>query len=247
MKEYPVPENFVLRAAARTKSPRPAGQLAHLTFEPGQHLWSVGETQPHAFFPLRGVVSLQLSPSAGKQVEIAVVGREGYSGVALIPAADRTRASAVAITAGEAFVMTAAVYRRYLAIPAFRTATERYTQLFTTILSRILVCSRVHPIEKICVGRLLLIQDRTRSDSMQLTQEAFAHQLGVRRASINRVVTGLQKAGAISYDRRGRLTIRDRELLERRACSCYHTIKSEYDRLVTVQGVFQPPLLQHRK
>ncbi len=235
MQGYPVPENLVLRSVSKAKPPI-AGKLEHVTFEAGQKLWSEHEIKPYAFFPLRGAISLQLSPGAGKRVEVAIVGREGFAGASLVAGCERTRMSAEAICGGEAFIMSRDSYRRYHEVPALRTAIDRYTQLFVTMLSRILVCNRVHVIEKVCVGRLLLIHDRIQGDSLHLTQDAFAKQLGVRRASISRVVTGLQKAGAIAYDRRGRVTIQDRQRLERLACSCYHAIKSEFDRLVYQQG-----------
>jgi CRP-like cAMP-binding protein len=238
MQLYPVPENLLLRAASRANTPVVSGKLNHVTFESGQQLWAAGDVEPHAFFPLRGAVSLQLSPAPGKNIEIAMVGREGFAGVALVPASDTLRMSATAISAGEAFTMPREVFQDYLAVSEFRDGVERYSQFFLTILSRILVCSRVHVIEKICVARLLLMQDRLQADSMRLTQDVLAKQLGVRRASVSRVVTALQKNGAISYDRRGMLTITNRESLERVACSCYRSIKSDFDALVAHQGGF---------
>jgi len=237
MQIYPVPENLLLRAVARTR-PSVAGKLEHLVFEPGQQLWMTGDASPYAFFPLRGAISLQVAPGPGKHVEIAIVGREGFAGVGLAICADQTRSSAVALSAGEAFIMPRDVFRRWLSIPAFRLGVERYADLFVAQLSNTLACTRVHVLEKLCVGRLLQLQDRTHSDTLHLTQENFAKHLGVRRASVSRAVAGLQRTGAISYDRRGRVTITDRRHLERLACSCYHHIKSEFDQLVDQQGGF---------
>jgi CRP-like cAMP-binding protein len=244
--QYPVPENLLLRAA-NAKLPLGAGKLVHVTFEAGQQLWRADDTRPHAFFPLRGALSLQLSPDGAKHVEIALVGREGFAGVSLVAGSTRARMSAIAISDGEAFVMSSEMFRRYAAVPAFRAALDRYTQLFVTMVSRILVCNRVHAIEKVCVGRLLFLQDRLKSDLLHMTQDVFAQQLGVRRASISRVVAGLQKTGAISYDKRGRITICDRHHLEAMACTCYYSIKDEYNRLVTQQGGTRARLPKHRK
>lgn len=237
MQLYPVPENLLLRAVARTK-PSAAGKLRHMVFEPGHELWTAGDTTPYAFFPLRGAISLQVAPSPGKHVEIAIVGREGFAGAAISLGADRSRCSAVALSSGEALVVPREVFRRWLAAPAFRAAVDRYTDLFVAILSNVLACGRVHVLEKLCVGRLLQLQDRTHSDTLYLTQDSFARHLGVRRASVSRAVAGLQKTGAISYDRRGRVTIADRRHLERLACSCYHRLKAEYDQLIDLQGGF---------
>jgi hypothetical protein len=62
MQLYPVPQNLLLRALARAKAPVPAGKLQHLTFDAGQTLWNAGDSAPYAVFPVRGALSLQLSP-----------------------------------------------------------------------------------------------------------------------------------------------------------------------------------------
>lgn len=237
MQLYPVPENLLLRAIARTK-PSAAAKLEHVVFDPGQQLWHIGDSNPYAFFPLRGVISLQVAPSPGKHVEIAIVGPEGFAGVALGRCDGQTRSSAVALSAGEALMAPREILRRWLAIPAFRAGVERYTELHVSMLSNILACSRVHVLEKLCIGRLLNIQDRTQSETLSLTQDNFARHLGVRRASVSRAVAGLQRVGAITYDRRGRVTIADRRHLERLACPCYHHLKAEFDQLVDQQGGF---------
>jgi CRP-like cAMP-binding protein len=237
MSLYPVPENLLLRAMARNK-PAGAAKLEHLVFEPGQQLWASGETSPYAFFPIRGAISLQVTPAPGKQVEIAMVGSEGFAGVALSIGADRTRSAAIALAAGEAVILSPEVFRRWMGTPAFRSAVESYTRLFVSMLENILACTRVHVLEKLCVGRLLLLQDRTHDETLHLTQENFAKHLGVRRATVSRAVAGLQRTGAISYDRRGRVTIADRRQLEKLACSCYHRLKSDYDHLLDRHGGF---------
>jgi CRP-like cAMP-binding protein len=169
-------------------------------------------------------------------VEVAILGPEGFAGVSLVPGAETNRTGAVAISPGEALVMPREVFRRAASAPAFRMTLDRYLQLHMVILSQMVACNRVHVIEKVCVGRLLQVHDRIRTESIQLTQDTFARQLGVRRASISRVVTGLQRQGLIAYDRRGKVTIVNRAELERQACPCYHHIKSEFDRHVEQHG-----------
>jgi len=237
MQLYPVPENLLLRAIARTK-PTAAAKLEHVVFEAGQELWRAGDTSPYAFFPIRGAISLQVTPSPGKHVEIAMVGPEGFAGVALALGDGVTRATAVALSPGEAVVAPREVFRRWLTTPQFRNAVERYNALFVALISNILACSRVHVLEKVCVGRLLQIQDRTHNETVHLTQDTFARHLGVRRASVSRAVAGLQRSGAIAYDRRGRVTITDRRHLEKLACPCYQRIKAGFDEHVGQQGGF---------
>jgi len=233
---YPVPENLLLRAAARARLPHLARKLKHLTFEAGQELRPSGGHGAPAIFPVRGLISLQVPVSRGKRVEIGMVGREGFAGICLLLGTDRAKMTAVALTDGEAVIMPQQVFKGYLVNPAFRAAAERYAQLFIAVVAHGLVCNRVHVIENLCTGRLLQMQDRTQIDTFHLTQDSLSRHLGVRRASINRAVAHLQKEGAIRYDRRGKLMIVDRRRLERLACTCYRAVKAEFDRLVEMQG-----------
>jgi CRP-like cAMP-binding protein len=225
-------ENLLLRSASRGKDPAFIRKLKRVAFDAGHQFGTDGEEESDILFPIRGVLSLQIASGSGKQVEIAQVGREGLVGLAQLLRGDQPRIVPVALTPGEILVMPADTMTALLRHPAFRAAVDRYLRLLLVMLSRISVCNRIHVIEKLCVGRLLLMQDLAQSATFPVTQDVFARHLGVRRASVSRVAAQLQKLGAIQYDRRGRLSILDRGLLEGLACSCYLAIKSEFDGLV---------------
>ena len=55
--------------------------------------------------------------------------------------------------------------------------------------------------------------------------------LGVRREGVTEGALKLQRAGLISYAR-GRISVLDRQGLERRSCECYAVVKKESDRLL---------------
>lgn len=231
-----IPENLLLRSASRAK--RVSGRLKHVVFEAGDQLWTSDTPLSYALFPLRGVVSLQVSPYEGKYVEVGLVGPEGFADVTCFLGAETTRLTAMALTAGEAMVMERSLFVAYLSDSRFKEAMQHYMRVFLVMLNRISVCNRAHVIDKTLIGRLLLIQDRTQADSFQLTQDFLSRVFGVRKASISRAAARLQNEGAIRYDRRGRLTIVDRKKLERRACSCYLAIKRETDGLIEATGGF---------
>jgi CRP-like cAMP-binding protein len=236
MQPSSIPDNLLLRAARRAR--RPAGQLKHILFEAGEQLWRADAPIPYALFPLRGVISLQISTDRGKLADIALLGREGYAEVPFFLRAEQTRTLAVGLIGGEALVMPPDLFQAYLGDGRFRHAVERYMRLFLVMANQISLCNRVHVIEKTIIGRLLLMQDRTQTDAFQLTHAFFAGILGVRKATVSRVAAQLQQQGAIRYDRRGRLTILDRRQLEKQACSCYHAIKSESENLIAALGGF---------
>jgi CRP-like cAMP-binding protein len=235
MRLTPISENLLLRLASGNAR---NGRLKHITFEVAERLWAADAPLKYVLFPIRGVVSLQVLVEDGKQVAIALVGPEGYAELPHLFGAKHTRLVAVALTAGEALLMKPDQFRAHLAENRFRAGIEQYAQMFLVMLNRISVCHRICVIDKALIRMLLLLQDRTRSDSFQLTQDFLSRVLGVRKATISRAATDLQKAGAIGYDRRGRLEIRNRPQLERQACSCYHAIKSESDRLISILGGF---------
>lgn len=54
--------------------------------------------------------------------------------------------------------------------------------------------------------------------------------MGVRRTSVTEVAAELQRAGMISYSR-GRMHIKDVELIRERACECDADVRSHYRRL----------------
>jgi CRP-like cAMP-binding protein len=230
-----ISENLLLRSASGNKR---KGQLKHVTFEVAEQLWAADAPLSNVLFPIRGVVSLQVFAEDGKQVAIALVGPEGYAEVPHLFGAKHTRLVAVALTAGEAMLMKPEHFRAHLGEKRFRAGIEQYAQMFLVMLNRISVCHRIHVIDKTLIRMLLLLHDRSRSDSFQLTQDFLSRVIGVRKATISRAATDLRKAGAIGYDGRGRLHILNRQQLERQACSCYRAIKAESDRLISTLGGF---------
>ena len=73
--------------------------------------------------------------------------------------------------------------------------------------------------------------DRLGDGEIQMTQERIASMLGVRRESVTDAALKLQSAGLIRYSR-GHIRVFDRAGLEKRTCTCYAVVKSEYDRLL---------------
>ena len=231
MRAFSVPQNLVLRAAAVR-----ADGLPHTVFAAGERFWKEGAELRHALFPVRGVVSLQVSAPPHRQVQVAMVGREGFAGASLFFGDTKARETAVALTDGEAVLVPLARFEACLRKAAFRRAAGAYVRTLLLMLQRTAACTRVHLLEQVCVANLLLVQDRTRDGFVPLTQEMFSRLLAVRRASISRALAALQSQGVVEHDRRGRLSIPSRSALESCACSCYRAVKTEFDRFVKAHG-----------
>jgi hypothetical protein len=111
----------------------------------------------------------------------------------------------------------------------------RYTQALMTQMSQTAVCNRHHSLDRQLCRWLLLSMDRLNGNKLVMTQELIANMLGVRRGSVTESALNLQSAGLIRYAH-GRINIRDRKGLEKRACECYAVVKKEYDRLLPTSG-----------
>jgi len=79
------------------------------------------------------------------------------------------------------------------------------------------------------------VRDRTDSDVIQLTQDFLAQMLAVRRPTVTLIAQSLQSAGLIRY-RRGRITIADREGLEKLACECVGEIRAKTRNILSDLG-----------
>jgi Mn-dependent DtxR family transcriptional regulator len=71
---------------------------------------------------------------------------------------------------------------------------------------------------------------RNRIEGSGLIQEFLAQMMGVRRTTVTEVALELQKAEMISYSR-GRVHIKDVDLIRERACECDADVRSHYRRI----------------
>jgi CRP-like cAMP-binding protein len=111
----------------------------------------------------------------------------------------------------------------------------RYTQALLTQMAQTAACNRHHSVDQQLCRWLLLSLDRLQSDTVNMTQELIADMLGVRREGVTEAAGKLQRRGVIRYAR-GKITVLDREKLERISCECYHVVKKETDRLLGMES-----------
>ena len=113
---------------------------------------------------------------------------------------------------------------------AFRSSEEirdgvlEFVQHQSLSVSQIAACNRLHGAEERLARWLLMVRDRTESDTLTLTQEFLAEMLGAQRTTVTMVAGTLQDSGLIEY-RRGHVRIVSRENLEDAACDCYQITK----------------------
>ncbi len=108
-----------------------------------------------------------------------------------------------------------------------------YTQALIAQTSQTAVCNQHHSLDQQLCRWLLMSIDRLHEDNLVITQSLIAKLLGASRESINQTAKSLQKNEIITYSR-GKITVLNRESLEKRACECYAAVTSEYKRLLPI-------------
>jgi CRP-like cAMP-binding protein len=218
----------------------PGESLAELTrdLQPRElaarsHVVAVGQAIESVYFPLSCVCATVAQGNRGVGVEVATVGNDGMSGLAVFLGVDSVASLDTYVQlAGTALAMSAAAFRAHLAKDAALVAIMgRYTQALLTQLAQASACNRLHTAEQRCARWLLMTHDRVDRDDFELTHELIAQMLGVRRATVTEIAGALQDAGAIRYAR-GVMSVVNRGILRGRACECYDFIQGEYARLL---------------
>jgi CRP-like cAMP-binding protein len=207
-------------------------QLEHVDLPLGHVLYESGATLSHVYFPTTAIVSLLYVLENGASAEIAIVGKEGIVGISLFMGGESTPNRAVVQSAGRGVRLSAdALKVEFNRAGPVLHLLLRYTQALITQMSQTAVCNRHHSLDQQLCRWLLLSLDRLPGDELVMTQELISNMLGVRREGVTEAAQQLQAAGLIRYAR-GRITVLDRERLEKRSCECYAVVKKEYDRLL---------------
>jgi len=175
----------------------------------------------HVYFPLSGLVSLLGTTRTGEVMGIALVGNDGMIGVPLVLRAGVMPYQVVVQIPGESVRINAEVCKRELKLnKEFENRLLKYSNTLLDHLAQSRICTQFHSIEARFCSELLISRDRVGSDTLELTQEIISHMLGAPRTGITKVANDLRDAGIIRY-RRGKITVSNREAMERLACDCY--------------------------
>jgi len=195
-------------------------------------LWEPDTPIQHVYFPHSCAMSVIVQLRDGVCVEAHTIGREGFLGVSVLLGSDTASTRAVVQVAGEASRLSSSAFRHALAKDdALRQFSLLYAHAVLDQTSQSVACNGRHDLPKRCARWLLMTRDRVDRDEFRLTQEYLATMLGVRRATVTGAALMLQRAGLIKYSR-GRVTILDRDGLEKASCECYDVVRKRYDQLL---------------
>jgi len=185
----------------------------------------------YAYFPTTSIVALTYAVDKGVTATARLVGNEGVVGLSSLSGASRNDQASVQ-TAGHAFRLSIDILRaEFRRGGAFQQLMLRYWQVLVTQASQLGVCNLYHALDKRLCRFLLHAFDQAPADELAITHQSTADLLGVRRVGVTEAVGRLHAVGVIRSGR-GHLTLLNRRKLEALACTCYGTIKKEFDGLL---------------
>jgi CRP-like cAMP-binding protein len=192
-------------------------------------LHQAGEVIRFMYFPISALMTMLMPTSDGSTVELAMVGREGFTGVSAVLGGASTReygalTKVVTVIPGTVVrmkrdaVMTVADTR-----PSVARSVRRYLNLLFTELALAVTCNRLHSLEQRCARWLLTSMDKSDRTEIPVTQETMAGILGVYRQSIVQVLNDFEAARLVQLER-GSIRVESRERLLSIVCECYHAV-----------------------
>ncbi|WP_126282327.1 Crp/Fnr family transcriptional regulator [Burkholderia stagnalis] len=191
-----------------------------------------GEPVRYMHFPITAMLSVLHLMEDGAMVEVAVVGREGLVGMSGLTGGHGVSSRVEVRVGGLACRVPVCVMRpEFERSPATYRLLLNYCQALMAQSARSALCNRHHSVSEQLSRWLLLAHDRIEGDELAVTQQTIANMLGVRREGVTEAAGNLQDAGLIRQ-RRGRITLLDRDGLEQHACECYDLIRAEYCKLL---------------
>src|SRR6202167_5246326 len=220
------PRNRLLLALPKRNLKRLMPELEQIPCQRAQVLMNADSALDHVFFPNSGVISVVAVYADGRIIEMATVGREGFTDVKAVFDAKRSSVQLLVQIPGAAVRMSRAAFTRAMqSMPSFRSVMDAYVQAFLEQIMVSVACNGAHNLKQRLARWLLMMRDRSDSDVLPITQDLLADMLGVQRPTITNAARELERAGLIARGRR-EVTILDRQGLTEAACECYQVVRA---------------------
>ncbi len=183
-------------------------------------LQSPGIDVSHVYFPVSALVVLLRPTSAGKEVPVALVGRDGVVGVAAFLGAPPEASRAVVLHPGAALRLSVDA----LAADGFQSARViqavlGHLQALTNQMAQTALCEKMHTVEPRLCRWLLNAFDRVPGDALALDLGDLTEMLNVPVDALAGAAAQLVGRGALACEP-GRLVLLDRSMLMAQTCGC---------------------------
>jgi len=233
-------ENYILKSLA-TRDRTAVGTI----FEPVRldrttYLERAGVPVSHLYF-IEGGIASTVARMAGREIEVAITGWEGVTGTAVILGGDTTPHDCYMQVSGSGYRISVNDLRRLMAESAELSATLlNYVSAFLVQMKWNAHANGVIKLQHRLARWLLMIHDRTRGNTFNITHEFLSIMLSARRPG---VTVGLQVFEGEGFIRatRGAITILNREGLIKASGGSYGPAEREYHRLLGSKSQAQIP------
>lgn len=212
----------------------PFGSIVQL--ETGQVVLRRGDVVTATLFPIGPtMISMAIELSAGRTVEVALIGRRGAVGGIISCGEAPAFARATVLVGGPAFRLPMKALEDAKRRSSFiANLFCRFSDYLLAQAMQSVACNAFHSIDQRAMRWLLHAQDRT-GDRIELTQQALASLLGVQRTTVNAVLQSLEQEGLIASGR-GVIRVIDRAGLMRRSCECYGRLEDHFSAIIGATG-----------
>lgn len=217
------PEDFALLAP----------HLAQVTFDADEIVAVPGQPIDSVFFPETGIITFSELSDEGRRIGVGHTGFEGFSGWSALLGCNLAphEARMTAVGGGALRVATGELLAACRASETLRDLLLRFVRAFTVQLSSTVISSLTQPVDTRLCRWTLMAHDRVEGDDIEVTHTEIAVMLAIRRASVTDALHILEGERLIRGSR-GRVTVRDRSGLLRRAGNTYGFAEKEYSRLI---------------
>ena len=184
-RRMPHDRNHILAALPRSDYRRVASKLEPAPFGKRRPLHEADKPISYVYFPRTGVASVVARMAEGGTIEVATIGNEGVTGIAIFFGDTSEPSETVVQVPGEGRLLPAEIFQAELARRgALHRLIGHYAHALMIQVMQSAACNALHSIEERCARWLLATQDRLGRDELPLTQEFLAQMIGVRRASV---------------------------------------------------------------
>jgi len=226
------PQNIILAQLPADEYAALAKHLVPVELPLEKRLSEPSQPIEYLYFLNTGLISTDAVTLKGEQVEVGLIGREGFSGLPALFDQPQMSHSVIMQGSGEGLRIRAAAARiEFLKGGTFQRLVHAFAYLQLVQITQSVLCNRMHEVEARLARWLLSSADRMESEHLHLTQEFLSQMLGVQRSTVTVAAGDLQRNGLIGYSR-GRIHILDRAGLTAKACECYGIVNASYDRLL---------------
>ena len=217
--------NHILSALPKTEYQHLLVLLNPVDLPFDEILLKAGQKCEYLYFPTQGVVSQILIMDDNLTTEVGLIGKEGMVGTLQFLGDGICHSQTMVQVKGTAMRVESQVLQvEYNRSEILQKLLLRYALKLFNQVSQGAACNNHHSVKQRTARWLLMLDDRSETRTLLMTQQFLSTMLGVRRTGVTEVAHEMKQQGIIDYQR-GKITILDRQALEAIACQCYQLIK----------------------